>query len=95
MSPDDTNPEGEFSAYCLSKDGGQTWGRRYTMGAGANIDAAYSQAPLEDGIWVLGSGYLSLEPYLQPKSGFSYYSDRIFPSWHGCPSSQRRQYPSV
>ena len=64
MSPDDTNPEGEFSAYCLSKDGGQTWSRRYTMGAGANIDAAYSQAPLEDGIWVLGSGYLSLEPYL-------------------------------
>jgi BNR repeat-like domain len=63
MSPDDTNPEGEFSAYCLSKDGGQTWGRRYTMGAGANIDAAYSQVPLEDGIWVLGSGYLSLEPY--------------------------------
>lgn len=71
MSPDDTNPEGEFSAYCLSKDGGQTWGRRYTMGAGANIDAAYSQAPLEDGIWVLGSGYLSLEPYpSSPKADF-------------------------
>ncbi len=63
MSPDDSNPEGEFSAYCLSKDGGQTWSRRYTMGAGANIDAAYSQVPLEDKIWVLGSGYLSLEPY--------------------------------
>jgi hypothetical protein len=63
-SPDDTNPEGEFSAYCLSKDGGQTWSRRYTMGAGANIDAAYSQVPLEDGaIWVLGAGYASLEPY--------------------------------
>jgi hypothetical protein len=71
MSPDDTNPEGEFSAYCLSKDGGQTWGRRYTMGAGANIDAAYSQVPLEDGIWVLGSGYLSLEPYPSgPKTDF-------------------------
>jgi BNR repeat-like domain len=67
MSPDDTNPEGEFSAYCLSKDGGQTWSRRYTMGAGANIDAAFSQVPLEDGIWVLGSGYLSLEPYLYGK----------------------------
>ncbi len=63
LSPDDANPEGEFSGYCLSKDGGQTWSRRYTMGAGANIDAAYSQVPLEDGIWVLGAGYLSLEPY--------------------------------
>jgi hypothetical protein len=62
MSPDDTNPEGEFSAYCLSKDGGQTWSRRYTMGAGANIDAAYSQVPLENAIWVLGAGYFSLEP---------------------------------
>ena len=67
MSPDDTNPEGEFSAYCLSKDGGETWSRRYTMGAGANVDAAYSQVPLEDGIWVLGSGYLTLEPYLSGK----------------------------
>jgi hypothetical protein len=64
MSPDDTNPEGEFSAYSLSSDGGQTWSRRYTMGAGANIDAAYSQMPLEDGaIWSLAGGYASLEPY--------------------------------
>jgi hypothetical protein len=64
MSPDETNPEGEFSAYCLSKDGGQTWSRRYTMGAGANIDAAYSQMPLADGaIWALGAGYASLEPF--------------------------------
>lgn len=64
MSPDEANPEGEFSAYCLSKDGGQTWSRRYAMGAGANVDAAYSQMPLEDGaIWVLGAGYVSLEPY--------------------------------
>ena len=62
MSPDEANPEGEFSAYCLSKDGGQTWSRRYTMGAGANIDAAYGQVPLDNEIWVLGSGYLSLEP---------------------------------
>lgn len=63
MSPDDSNPEGEFSAYCLSRDGGRTWSRRYTMGAGANTDAAYSQSPLDDGIWSLGAGYLSLEPY--------------------------------
>jgi BNR repeat-like domain len=63
-SPDETNPEGEFSAYCLSKDGGETWSRRYTMGAGANIDGAYSQDPLEDGaIWMLGAGWASLEPY--------------------------------
>jgi hypothetical protein len=64
MSPDDANPEGEFSAYCLSKDGGQTWSQRYPMGGGANIDAAYSQGPLEDGaIWVLGAGYGSSDPY--------------------------------
>ena len=80
MSPDDTNPEGELSAYCLSKDGGQTWGRRYTMGAGANIDAAYSQVPLEDGIWVLGAGYLSLEPFSLRPNRFSRYSDQIFPA---------------
>jgi hypothetical protein len=62
MSGDDTNPEGEFSAYSLSKDGGQTWSRRYTMGAGANVDAAYTQVTREDGtIWALGAGYDSLE----------------------------------
>jgi len=64
MSPDDTSPEGEFSAYSLSKDGGETWSRRYPMGAGANIDAAYTQVPGEDGaIWGLGAGYASLESY--------------------------------
>jgi len=62
MSGDDTNPEGEFSAYSISKDGGQTWSRRYTMGAGANVDAAYTQVTREDGtIWTLGAGYDSLE----------------------------------
>ena len=64
MNADDTNPEGELSAYCLSKDGGQTWSQRYTMGAGANVDAAYTQVPREAGVlWVLGAGYDSLEPY--------------------------------
>ena len=64
MSPDEASPEGEFSAYCLSSDGGQTWSRRYPMGGGANVDAAYSQSPLADGaIWVLGAGYASIEPY--------------------------------
>jgi len=62
MSGDDANPEGEFSAYSISKDGGQTWSRRYTMGAGANVDAAYTQVTREDGtIWSLGAGYDSLE----------------------------------
>jgi len=62
MSGDDANPEGEFSAYCISKDGGQTWSRRYTMGTGTNADATYTQVPREDGaIWVLGAGYDSLE----------------------------------
>jgi hypothetical protein len=62
-SPDETNPEGEFSAYCISRDGGKTWSRRYPMGAGANIDEAYSQVPLDGGIWALGAGYASLEPF--------------------------------
>ena len=62
MSGDDMNPEGEFSAYSISKDGGQSWSRRYTMGAGANVDAAYTQVTREDGtIWSLGAGYDSLE----------------------------------
>jgi hypothetical protein len=54
MSPDEVNPEGDFSAYCISKDGGLTWSRRYTMGAGANVDGAYSDARPPDGsIWQL------------------------------------------
>jgi len=63
MSGDDANPEGEFSAYCVSKDGGQTWSRRYTMGAGANVDATYTQVIREDGtLWMLGAGYDSVVP---------------------------------
>ena len=63
MSGDDANPEGEFSAYCVSKDGGQTWSRRYTMGTGANVDATYTQVPPEDGtLWMLGAGYDSVAP---------------------------------
>lgn len=56
MSSDEINPEGDFSAYCVSKDRGLTWSRRYTMGAGANTDGAYSEAPRPDGsIWQLYS----------------------------------------
>lgn len=54
MSPDELNPEGDFSAYCISKDEGVTWSQRYTMGTGANMDAAWSSEPEEDGkIWHL------------------------------------------
>ena len=54
MSPDEWHPEGAFSAYCLSKDGGLTWSHRYTMGAGANPDGAYTREPRKDGtIWQL------------------------------------------
>ncbi len=49
MSPDEWHPEGDFSAYCLSKDGGLTWSQRYTMGAGANVDGAYTRYPRKDG----------------------------------------------
>jgi hypothetical protein len=56
MSPDENNPEGDFSAYCVSKDAGVTWSQRYTMGSGANMDAAWSAEPEEDGkIWQLYS----------------------------------------
>jgi hypothetical protein len=48
MSPDQVNSEGAFSAYCLSRDGGQTWSRRYTLGVGANQDGAWSEVPDEN-----------------------------------------------
>lgn len=49
MSPDEWNPEGAFSAYCVSRDGGLTWSHRYTMGPGANPDGAYTREPRPDG----------------------------------------------
>ena len=62
MSPDEVNPEGDISAYCISKYMGLTWSRRYTMGAGANVDGAYSESPRPDGtIWQL---YGWVESYL-------------------------------
>lgn len=64
MSPDEEHPEGEFSAYCISKDGGRTWSRRYPMGAGANIDDAYTQNVRPDNtVWVLGGGYEAVDPF--------------------------------
>jgi len=62
MSPDEANPEGDFGAYCISKDGGLTWSRRYTMGSGANMDAAWSTEAEQDGrIWHL-YGWLERYP---------------------------------
>ncbi len=56
MSPDQVNSEGAFSAYCLSRDGGRTWSRRYTMGVGANQDGAWTEEPdSADRIWQWGS----------------------------------------
>jgi hypothetical protein len=34
MNPDETHPEGYFSGYCISSDGGRTWGPRFTAGHG-------------------------------------------------------------
>lgn len=61
MSPDEINPEGDFSAYCVSRDGGMTWSQRYTMGGGATADGAWSEVPNhDDNVWHL-DGYP--EPY--------------------------------
>jgi len=54
MTPDETDPEGVFSAYCISKDGGATWSPRQTMGSGANT-GSFSE-PRPDG------SILELEP---------------------------------
>lgn len=63
MSPDELHPEGEFSAYCVSRDKGATWSARIPMGAGANIDAAYAQDPAPDGTLIaLSAGYGSPLP---------------------------------
>ncbi len=64
MHPDENHPEGELSAYCISRDRGKTWSQRYPMGAGANVDAAYTRLPRKDGtLLVLGAGYNTLDPF--------------------------------
>jgi len=56
LSPDQINSESATSGYCISKDRGQTWSRRFTMGEGANQDGAWSEAPdKDDMIWQFGS----------------------------------------
>src|SRR5271170_8247660 len=53
-SPDEIGPENEYTAYCVSRDGGMTWSGRYTMGAGGSADGAYTAEPQKDGtIWQL------------------------------------------
>ena len=44
MSPDEANPEGDFSAYCLSSDGGLTWSKEAET------------APKDQGVGGLGGG---------------------------------------
>ena len=56
MAPDQVNGESAVSGYCISRDQGKTWSRRYTMGQGANQDGAYSEVPdADDMIWQFGS----------------------------------------
>ena len=64
MHPDEIHPEGEFSAYCISRDQGKTWSRRYPMGGGANVDAAYTSMPLKDGTHLaLAAGFDTLDAF--------------------------------
>ena len=55
LSPDEINAESSFSAICVSQDGGLTWSPRFSMGAGAAQDGAWSEAPdQDDAIWQWG-----------------------------------------
>lgn len=90
MSPDEVNPEGDFSAYCISKDHGMTWSRRYTMGAGSNVDGAWSQTPTEDGsIWQL-YGWVDPHPLNQAQD---FYLTLTKFSQSGMEFHQRRNIP--
>jgi BNR repeat-like domain len=90
MSPDERNPEGDFSAYCISKDQGMSWSRRYTMGAGANVDGAWSQMPQEDGkIWQL---YGWVDPHPRGRS-VDFYVTLTKYSQSGMEVDQRRNVP--
>ncbi len=90
MSPDEVNPEGDFSAYCISKDRGLTWSRRYTMGAGANVDGAWSQQPQPDGtLWQL-YGWTDLQ---RPDSSRNFYLTLTRFSASGMEFQQRREIP--
>ena len=89
MSPDEVNPEGDFSAYCLSKDGGLTWSPRYTMGAGANVDGAYSDARPDGSILQLYGWVDSL--VREPTTELRLTSTNFWPGGMGF--TQRRDVP--
>ena len=90
MSPDERNPEGDFSAYCISRDQGASWGRRFTMGAGANVDGAWSQTPELDGsIWQL-YGWVDAHP---PGQSRDFYLTLTKYSQSGMEFHQRRNVP--
>jgi hypothetical protein len=55
MTPDEGNPEGIMSGYCISKDGGQTWGPRQTVGSGANT-GSYTELLPDGSIWEIEPG---------------------------------------
>ena len=56
MGPDQADAEAEFSAYCISRDGGMTWSQRHTMGDAANADGAWTEEPDEhDALWRWGN----------------------------------------
>ena len=62
MFPDENNTEGAFTAYCMSKDGGLTWSRRFTLGA-EGYGGSYSASPRPDGsIWRLNDDVEPLTP---------------------------------
>lgn len=90
MSPDEINPEGDFSAYCISRDQGATWSRRFTMGAGANVDGAWSHAPAPDGsIWQL-YGWVDAHP---PDPSQNFYLTLTKFSQSGMEIHQQRNIP--
>ena len=66
MTPEGIGPARMFTAYCISKDQGSTWSRRYTLGDEADVDGAWSVAPQADGkIWHL---FMPLEPFPRDQS---------------------------
>lgn len=79
MVRDEGDPEGEFSAYCISKDGGSTWSRRYTMGFGATVNGGWSYEPEKDGtIW-----NLSMEPKNSPPGQSQDFHTNLTKWWRG------------
>jgi len=56
MAADQIDAEAELSAFCVSRDNGMTWSRRYTMGEEASADGAWSEEPdSQDRIWWWGN----------------------------------------